>query len=339
MEQSGVKSKILWLSIVQGWAILLVVVGHVNGFTYSAIDPNEFYLFSAIVQRFCYAFHMPLFMFASGGLLYFTRLEKGYTTPALYKDKLRRLLVPYLFFTAIAFVLKGFLSAYTKRSSALTLTSFINAIIDPNNGPLSEMWFIGTLMWLMMLYPFYKVVLKYRWSEIILLAMTLVPFLFGVKLEIKGGWFNLAGMLDYGFYFIGGMLFFKYKVYRWFEKSKVFAPVLTVLFVASVLCGVNIKLINAVLGILMSVAWGVWLSEVHPGLFSSFRDYSFQIYLVGIFPQMFIELLVWTKVHNPWLQLPYYVVSCGLAILAAVLVAKYAQKIQVPWIRWCFGLK
>lgn len=328
----------VWLSIVQGWAILLVIIGHVNGFTYSGADPREVYPLSGFIHALCYSFHMPLFMFASGGLLYYSRLAKGWKTAPLYIDKLRRLALPYLFFTTVAFFIKGMLSAYTKRGTDFTPGGFINAVFDPDNGPLREMWFIGTLMWLMLLYPFYKVMLRSKWAEIALLAITLIPFLLNVRVSFTG-WFNLKGVFYFAFYFVAGILFFKYSLYRFFERRWIWSVVLTAAFALCVSLGLTSGIVVASLGILMSVAWGVFLAGRVPGLFSGFRDHSFQIFLIGIFPQMLVELFVWKRMHSPALQLPYYLLSCAAAIACAVIVARYASRIKWPWLRWCFGLR
>ena len=236
-NNNQVKNKILWLSIVQGWAILLVVIGHVNGFTYAnPADPLEMYPLSYWVHRLIYAFHMPLFMFVSGGLLYYSRLNRGWHTPALYKDKLKRLFIPYLFFIAFAFIVKAPIAGISKRGMDVSLHGFLQAYFDPGNGPLSEMWFIGTLMWLMLMYPLYKVVLKSGYMEVLLLLVTLVPFVVEVPINIKG-WFNLQGLMVYTFYFFGGILFFKYDGMRYLSKGLWKPLLLTALFFAAAISG------------------------------------------------------------------------------------------------------
>lgn len=334
---SNVKNKILWLSIVQGWAILLVVVGHVNAYTYAPSGPEE-YGFAHMVKTFCYSFHMPLFMFVSGGLLFYTRIDRKWSTGRLYADKLKRLMIPYAVFSVFALVLKSLLSSYAKRSAELSPSALAGAIVDPANGPLAEMWFVATLMWLMLMYPVYKAALKWQWTELTLLGMTLLPLLFGTDLHVRG-WFNLAGVLRYAFYFVGGMLFFKHRLYARFEGRIGWAVGFTACYVAEMALGPLPSVAVASTGILMSVAWGVWIADKAPGIFSSFRDHSFQIFLVGIFPQMFVELFLWKRLHGEWLQLPYYFVSCLLAIAAAVILSRLAARLKPSWLRWCFGLK
>lgn len=64
------RQKITWLQILQGWSMLLVVIGHV---TLTGIFENPQTPVSATIERVIYSFHMPLFMFISGFLFYFTK--------------------------------------------------------------------------------------------------------------------------------------------------------------------------------------------------------------------------------------------------------------------------
>lgn len=328
--------KILWLSIIQGWAVLLVLIGHVNTYTY-ANSSDELYPLGWWIHRFCYAFHMPLFMFVSGGLLYLTRLSKDWTTMSLYKDKAIRLLIPYIAFSVIGFLIKAPFSSISKRSVDISFQGFLNGFFDPVHGPLVELWFIGTLIWLMLLFPLYKYFLKNPFTEIFFLIITLIPFVLGLNIEIRG-WFNIQGIFTYAFYFFAGILFFKYDIIRYISGFK-YAIILTFLFVCSVLYMGNIKILQALLGILMSFSWGKLISHIYPNLFHFHRNHAFQIFLFGLFPQMFVELIIWSKFHNELLQLPFYILSVLLALFFSVYLVKLINHIKTPWIRWCFGLK
>lgn len=331
------QDKIQWLSIVQGWAILLVVVGHVNGYTYSD-ESGEMYPLSTFIRSFCYAFHMPLFMFVSGGLLYLTRIDRRWPVSRLYVDKLKRLLAPYLFFTLFAFLLKGALSAHTKRGVDVSPGGFLSAFVDPDNGPLAEMWFLATLMWLMALYPFFRHALKRWWTEALVLTIALVALIV-CETWNPDGWLNIKGVPRYAFFFFGGVLFFKYHVYRIFENRLWLAALFTVAFLTLLCLDVTSRVIVPSLGIMMSIGWGIVIVRKFPGVFSSFRDYSFQIFLIGIFPQMFVELFLWKRYPFEYLQIPYYVVSILLAIAISVAVTKLVDRSRCRWLRWCFGLK
>ena len=64
------KKKINWLLILQGWAMLWVVIGHsFVGEFHKGPD------WETAICDFAYSFHMPLFMLVSGWLFYLTRLS------------------------------------------------------------------------------------------------------------------------------------------------------------------------------------------------------------------------------------------------------------------------
>ena len=74
------------IDIIKGIAIFLVVLGHVIQFRFLPESFDENYLF-----RMIYSFHMPLFMFLSGYLVW----KESLITVNLQK-KFRRLIIPFL---------------------------------------------------------------------------------------------------------------------------------------------------------------------------------------------------------------------------------------------------
>ena len=138
----GKEAKIYWISILQGWSMLLVVIGHV---TLTNIFENPATPISAEVERIIYGFHMPLFMFISGGLLYYTKIRKDKKYVVTIRDKAKRLLIPFIFFTLVTFVLKYIFNPLMKRPVELSFKQIINSVLYPASNPLGEMWFIITL--------------------------------------------------------------------------------------------------------------------------------------------------------------------------------------------------
>ena len=136
------RQKITWLQILQGWSMLLVVIGHV---TLTGIFENPQTPVSATIERVIYSFHMPLFMFISGFLFYFTKISRDLAYKEVVFDKLKRLGIPYLFFTFFTFAVKFIFSPFMKRPVELSLRQFTDSFLYPGSNPLSEMWFVATL--------------------------------------------------------------------------------------------------------------------------------------------------------------------------------------------------
>lgn len=54
---------------------------------------------------------------------------------------------------------------------------------------------------------------------------------------------------------------------------------------------------------------------------------------------MFVDLVLWTRYHSEVMLLPFYLLSCLLAVYSGVLVSRCASRIPHKYLRWCFGLK
>ena len=67
---SGTAKRIEWLDSCKGFAIMLVVIGHiVDGYTDAELFVGYFQLMNA-VHNVIYSFHMPLFFTLSGYIFY-----------------------------------------------------------------------------------------------------------------------------------------------------------------------------------------------------------------------------------------------------------------------------
>lgn len=330
-------SKIQWLSVLQGWAMLLVVIGHANFYEFmhggSGSDTDW-------LHRFAYAFHMPLFMFVSGGLFYLTRLARSWTYRDVVVDKFKRLVVPYMAGTLFAFVLKASLSQYMKRGIDWSVHGFVYSFLVPAEGPIGEMWFVATLFLLMMLFPLYRLAMRHPLAEAALLFVMAVLLFTGLPLPTDWpNMFNVRDVPEYGFYFFAGMLCFRY---RWLERIGCWwiGAALAAVFAVSYALWARVTLLTPMIGILMSVSLCMVVSRLWPQLFGSFRDFTFQIFLIGLYPQMLIELFVWNRLPHNWITLIVcYVVSVSLALYVPVVLARLANRYCPRWLRMCLGLK
>ncbi len=79
------------------------------------------------------------------------------------------------------------------------------------------------------------------------------------------------------------------------------------------------------------------ISRKIPNLFSSYRDYTFQIFLMGIFFQMAIRYL-YAYLNIEILYIPLYIISILLGIYIPVFLSKTIKRIDIPLISRCFGL-
>ena len=90
----------------------------------------------------------------------------------------------------------------------------------------------------------------------------------------------------------------------------------------------------------MMCAISMKIAQYYPHLFNSFREYIFQIYLMSLPFQGFVELVLWKRLfYNENLFLLFYVLNVLSGLLIPVLIAKYIERCNIKFIRLCFGLK
>lgn len=165
------KKKIEWLAVLQGFSMLLVVVGHVM-LTNVSNDPTT--PIATRIQQVVYSFHMPLFIFISGWLFYYTCIRKGKSYGEVAKAKMKRLGIPFLSFTLIATVLKAAFPSLMHRP--VTGQELIDTFVLFRSNPLGEMWFVVVLLVLMAMYPLYRIALRQRWTECMLVIGSMIVF-------------------------------------------------------------------------------------------------------------------------------------------------------------------
>lgn len=323
--------KIEWLSILQGWSMLLVVVGHV---TLTGIFGDTRYPIASTIERIIYSFHMPLFMFISGYLFYMTKIAKDKTYGDVILNKLLRLGIPYLFFTCLTFVPKILFPSLMNRPVDISIQYFINVFVLMKTNPLSEMWFIVALFILMMLYPLYKSILS-KWSKIgggILWVLLLIINLISPD---NISLLQLSHVMEMGIYFYSGIIICCFGWIKMFKRWYLCAGLLCIL-----LLGFYNKFPSVILsfaGIFFSISLCQFISGRTPNLFSSFRNYTYQIFLMGIFFQMAVRYL-FKYIDNDMFYIPCYVLSILLAVYVPVLISKIIKKINCRPLMICFGL-
>ncbi len=132
----------LLVSFLQAWGIILVVLGH--SFYYSDNNP---------IHTWIYSFHMPLFMFISGFLLRYGVERKNINlseTKMLGLDgfvwnKVKRLLIPWVVISSIAYLPKVMMSRFAARPIDLSIDSYINMFLYPYTNAIQFFWFLPTL--------------------------------------------------------------------------------------------------------------------------------------------------------------------------------------------------
>lgn len=339
------KKRINWLLILQGWAMLWVVIGHAF-----LGKPGEGPEWETSLFHFAYSFHMPLFMLVSGWLFYLTRLNayktsfggqilvnseevkvNRWTFWRIVKDKALRLLLPGLVFSILSFAIKIAFPGEMSRQAGLSISEITHSYLYPYDNPMRELWFIVTLFWLMMLVPVWKVLLKNEWTIWVGVLVIIVLHFFHPVTDFL----CIGRVFSYAVWFYLGIVISKED---YVDKYLTKQPWLTLLIGVLIYLGGTYthSFITTIGGITLSFGLALILDKYIPKTFFTFRDYTYQIFLIGIFAQMFV------KIMYKHISMPYvgtYILCILLGVYIPVLVSKVLE-----WINWkpllvCVGLK
>lgn len=447
---AGGDKRINWLLILQGWAMLWVVIGHAP-----LGDPGAGPAWETALYRIAYSFHMPLFMLVSGWLFYRTRLAgsgsgsgfsggsgsgssegfgsgfsggggsgssdgSGWRYGAILRDKALRILLPGLVFSLVALALKVAFPGEMERQVSLSAGAILHTYLYPYDNALRELWFLVTLFWMFALTPLWRVVLRWPWSQWLVLALLVGLWFFPLRTGLlcldkvctHALWFYLgmvvskedfaarclaprlwlpllAGAAIYllGLYleYLAGICAgagaavsasglaeslsldglaagvastglaagvastgFASGLSAGVASSWLASGVASTGFASGLSAGVasgwapvclSVGTLLAILGgILFSFGIALLADCFVPRIFFSFRNYTYQIFLMGIFAQIFVKILY----RHPLASFPYALVwlLCVLAgLYLPVLVARLAERISFRPLSLCLGLR
>lgn len=328
------KQRIEWLAVLRGLNILLVVLVHVQ---LVDIVTGKNHLFCEVVSYPFHPIRMPLFIFISGGLLYLSRISKGTTTKALYKDKFQRIMIPFVFFVIVYYLIKATFNQFTKTPIDLSWTYFLESFVYYRGHSSQHLWFLAVLMFLMLMYPLFCYLCKNKYRMIAFLLFCCGIFFIDTNLESRWNVFYIMEVQHYLVYFFFGIFFFRFELYKYITKVSV---LLVLIFLYVVCYYYSLGLLTSFIGIFMMCALCLKIGTYLPNLFSSFREYIFQIYLMSLPFQNFVELILWKKLfYNEELVYVFYVLSVLVGIFFPVLISKLVERCNIKYIRLCFGLQ
>lgn len=308
------------ISFLQAFGIVLVVVGHSD----YGIPDNP-------LHRWIYSFHMPLFMFISGFLFAYGFERRG-TDPGGLRlwgrsgfllKKARRLLVPYVAISSLAFLPKALMSRWAARPLDLSWSEYGKALLYPWDNPIIFFWFLPTLFLIFLLVGCAAKGWKLLGLPRVHCGWWLVPLLvlhlFNPLAEAR--LLNVGGVCSYLLYFWAGYCTCRiHAVHRIGPGLCLSAFALSVVFLLlpsflgkGVLAAFN--------GIVLSIAFGQLYLRWGWRFFHHLYGASYAIYLFSWFPQVLSQQVLYALTGAPW------PVGSALAV---------ASGIYLPWLlfRW-----
>ncbi len=315
------------ISFLQVFGIVLVVAGH-------SVDQLEINLITDLNNDWLHLFRMPLFMFLSGYLLYYGLRKRSmalsaislYGSQGFIWKKVRRLLIPYVFISTLAFFPKAVLSRFALRPIELSLENYLHSLIYPWDNVIRFFWFLPTLFIIFLIVVYgAKILAKLRISApwFIALSVLLILHLFNPLKDIR--LFNIGGVVEYLIYFGLGYYYCHAQVEKLFKPYALAIFCMTALvslslsFLASPFPGRDVLI--AISGIGMCIALGHIYVREGWTCFNHLNGASYAIYLFSWFPQAVSLQILMKLTGEPW------PVTSLLAFVSGV---------YVPWLiyRW-----
>lgn len=328
------KERIQWLGILRGLNILLVIMVHVQLVDISTGENHSY------CNALSFPFHpirMPLFIFISGGLLYLSRIRKNISTKALYKDKFQRIMIPFVFFVIVYYLIKATFNQFAKTPIDLSWSNFLESFIYYRGHSSQPLWFLAVLMFLMLMYPLFCYLCKNKYRMIAFLIFCCGIFFIDTDLESRWNVFYILEVQHYLVYFFFGIFFFRFELYKYIENIGILL-VLVLLYAACYYF--SLGLLTSFIGISMMCALCLKIGTYMPKLFSSFREYIFQIYLMSLPFQNFVELILWKKLfYNEEFVYVFYMLNVLVGLFIPVIISKLVERCNIKFVRLCFGLQ
>ena len=191
------------VSFLQAFGIILVVIGHAY---YGDTKDSWTYVW-------IYSFHMPLFMFISGYLLQYGVEKKSialssvplYGSGGFIWKKVKRLLIPYITISTVAFSLKPLFNRFAIRPVEITFADYLKVLVYPWDNVIIFFWFLPTLFLVFVIVIYGIRIFKEMDKPAYHVGLFIICMLLHVFNPLKDvSILNLQGVIEYLIYFLLG---------------------------------------------------------------------------------------------------------------------------------------
>lgn len=303
------------MNILRGIAIFAVVVFHCY-----ICDPQIWPAFN-FIYNFVGSWVLPVFMVVSG---FFAVKIWDIKTVGQYldfiKEKVRRLVVPYLVLSFVAIPIKLILNSYTLRPLDLN-TLLKDVFFYPANHPIVLFWFIYTLFLLFVITPLLNRISLNK-ATYAALVLTFLP----VHIEL----FFFSEVIHFLFYFLLGMVIHRnYDRFATLENKPLLAIVGFLILLLPADLG-NLIVPHRLFNLAIELGGIIWAmttcyllrnSRYLGTFFENIGLYNYDIYLLSWFFQTAVRVVLYQI-----LQLDVNLVASLMALTGVagpVLISKY----------------
>lgn len=337
------------ISYLQVIGIVLVVAGH-SMHEY----PDSNYGADLLVHRLIYSFHMPLFMFASGYLMMYTSFIAGRDRGAVrfIAGKLRRLILPFILLSVLAFVPRSVMSSMAEDNIPLSATYMLKSLYRYDYLVIPYFWFLQSVFTLLVgCYLYMKTARRIKMSDGMSVAVLTAFFIAlpMLELDINYQFFSIGQTIKFGIFFAIGMIFARYEpfFYRAVGRDSalaifIFAGIwLAEFFLSGEKAGRWLYIVGASAAIFM---W-LWISRRMVRKKMTWLDRlagsNYIIFLLSWFFNVLSQQVLHHYVEMPWYVFTILSIAAGIGIPVAFyhLLQRYRHIRTVRIISYLLGQK
>ena len=327
-------NKIIFINILQAFAILTVFLGHALRIYHSGgwyFHKGETVLICDIIDKFIYSFHMPLFVFLSG-YLFFANFDKIKNLNEYILKRIKRLLLPFL--TVGLFYVIPLICIVNPLDKDIVFyyKNFLNLKFC------WHLWFLPMLFIVNSIFAILFINAK-TINKFIILPILIILNL----IQIQGPQSCIYTVPTYLIYFYLGCIFFEYRKFIQ-EKILKYTGAIALLMIALETClyfnpsNSVLKLISATSMILLSYLISFKLSKYNFGsgfIISYLSKNLFILYLLHEPIMAFIlKQLNWGKLYTPFINVN---ILFWATLTSCIIIAFIIQDL-VPKLKRAIGL-
>lgn len=324
--------RIEWLDSLKGFAIFLVVVGHVVlGYIKADIFP-QFYNELQYIYAIIYSFHMPLFFLISGYLYKFTWSKNNTGVLKKIGNKFFNMVPLYLVFSLVFWLFKYYATLYSniQMSEHFNFIDLIHIYI----APLAYLWFLYVLICLFIIIPLLESFIK----PVLVFLVLFLLYIFAPHIE---GMFAIVNLIIYGgvYFSLGSILFF----YSDYLRNNIGNKLIIVSFISIAIACFSFPFTNAynIFKFICGISVSVFLSIIFfrlqnykfVSLWNSCGYYSLGIYILHLyFTGPLRTIFKYLSIDNIIIAL---ILSSIISTLAPIFIVKFFARYKVT--SWIFG--
>ena len=234
--------KLSLITLMQMIGCFLVILGH----SYPFVVDIPFW--AEKLQHFIYDFHMPLFVWCSGYLMFATNQTEKYSFKDYLLRRIKHILVPYFVFSLIAVVPKILLSPFLNDTLSFDALQIIRSFLVPRDSVWGHFWFLPMIFFINILG--YVILKSKKLLALKILIITLLSAAMFFLPQITG-WFSINDIVHFGFYFMLGIVCAKYNCLTTNKFSHLLAGTLLTLSIALFVFTKNQIAVKFIISILM----------------------------------------------------------------------------------------